>query len=156
MSDRRYVGMRCGPPFCGADCQCRFDRAWEASHARLQYNVNVFHYSSYWGTWSRVLTPYSGNWVLELNLTPVNPSYDRSWEETVRPIIFREHLTALNRQDELTESLPNYTRAHMAERIGEELTTRLLTTDWLPLLNRRRVREGKYGGGGLPFVECCR
>lgn len=152
--ERTYIGMRCGPPFCADDCQCRFDRAWEAEKVRLKYNKNVFVFCSYWRTWSRVLTPYVKGTVVELNLTPVNSHYAESWERDVAPIIFRSHGTSLDRADQLTEQLPEKVREFMVANIGEALTERLLVTDWLPLLDRSAVDRGRPGGGGIPLAEC--
>jgi hypothetical protein len=116
-----------------------------------------FTYSAYWGTWSRVILPYTHkDGVIELNLTPVNPDWERSWDEQVRPIIFRRHGTALGLRDKWTDVLPEEVAAIMSERIGPELTIRLLQHDWLKHLDIEKVKRGRDGGGGLPFAECCR
>lgn len=120
-------------------------------HARvslLSVRPNVFHYSSYWGAWSRVLTPYNRSSVVELNLTPVN-----DWDD-VRQIIFRSHCTSLGDRDDLREALPENVREYIANQVGEDLTQRLLLTDWLPLLDMTKVHRGRIGGGGLPFDQC--
>lgn len=116
---------------------------------------NTFHYCSYWGTWSRVLKVYEHS-VIELNLTPINGS-QREWDEQVKPIEFCAHGTMFDfRSDDIVEELPPQVRERMVEHIGEDLTRRLIETDWLPLLDIKRVSEGRYGGGGLPFAECAK
>jgi hypothetical protein len=122
----------------------------------LASKKNVFHYSAYWGTWSRVLTSYvDGNGTLEVNLTPVNPYDQKSWEEFVRPVIFRNHGTSLEMKDKLELSLPNDILEWMLERLDDEiLVHRLIATDWMESLDLPIVRLGRYGGGGLPFKEC--
>lgn len=117
---------------------------------------DVYHYSGYWGTWSRVLTSYDDPaGVLELNLTPVNPSSRSSWDNDVCPVIFRNHFTAFDpRRDLLLEKLPASTRLEMEISLGDELAAQLLDTDWLSLLDMAAVRRGNRGGGGLPFADC--
>ncbi len=121
----------------------------------LKAKKDVFHFSSYWRTWSRVLTTYvDGNGTLELNLTPVNPHLPTSWVEQVRPIIFRNHRTTLDVDDLLLEKLPDEVQEVMLNHLGVRLTQQLLETDWISLLDMPKVRRGKHGGGGLPFEEC--
>jgi len=118
-------------------------------NSRLRRRPDVFHYSRYWGTWSRVLTPYSDSPVVELNLTPIN-----SWANEVEPIIFRSHRTSLDQRDQLREELPTEVKFSIIQQIGIDLLTRLVSTDWLPLLDMAKVHRGRHGGGGLPFAEC--
>lgn len=116
----------------------------------------ILHWCSYWGTWSLVLCPYTHpDGVIELNLTPVNRDIPRSWEEQVIPIVFRYHGTSLGRKDQWGRTtLPDVWVKQMHRAIGVELTNRLLTTDWLPLLDIAKVKRGRTGGGGIPFEEC--
>jgi len=118
-------------------------------NSRLRRRPDVFHYSRYWGTWSRVLTPYSDSPVVELNLTPIN-----SWANEVEPIIFRSHRTSLDQRDQLREELPTEVKFSIIQQIGIDPLTRLVSTDWLPLLDMAKVHRGRHGGGGLPFAEC--
>lgn len=116
-----------------------------------------FHYSSYWGTWSRVIVPYNHpDGVIELNLTPVNPNSDWTWSESVAPIIFRRHGTSLDRGDEWTNVLPDYVPERMREHLDVVLVDRLLNEVWIDLLDIAAVKRGRSGGGGLPFAECAK
>jgi hypothetical protein len=118
--------------------------------------MKLLHYCSYWGTWSRVICPYTHeHGVIELNLTPVNPGFPHSWAEQIEPIIFRHHGTQLGRRDIWGYiPLPEDWKAFMVEKIGEELTNRLLTEDWLPLLDIPKVKWGQPRGGGISFQDC--
>src|SRR5712664_813068 len=84
-----------------------------------------FHYSSYWGTWSRIIVPYNHpDGVVELNLTPVNPTWERSWQEQVMPIVFRHHYTGLDRKDHWTDILPDYVPERMKEHLVDSFVDR--------------------------------
>lgn len=121
----------------------------------LASTSNVFHYCSYWGNWSKVLTSYvDSNGILELNLTPINPTLQSSWEESIRPVVFRNHRTSLEEKDKLLAELPPGVWSMMVEHIGVVHTNRLLSTDWLPLLDMPTVRSGRYGGGGIQLDWC--
>lgn len=114
-----------------------------------------FHYSAYWGKWSRVLTSYvDGNGTLELNLTPINPGTQGAWDEQVVPVMFRNHRTSLDEKDKLQIDLPSEVRETMVERLGEVAVVRLLTTDFILQLDMPTVRMGRYGGGGIRFDWC--
>lgn len=115
----------------------------------------ILHWSSYWGTYSRVLIGYnSPDGVVEVNLTPVNFDHDFSWTEQIVPILFRYHGTSLGRKDEWGRfPLPEVWQRVMVDRIGEELTHRLLTEDWLSLIDLAKVKRGRVGGGGISFEE---
>lgn len=116
-----------------------------------------FHWSSYWGTWSRVIVPYNHpDGVIELNLTPVNSDVKRSWEEQVEPIIFRRHSTSLDRKDAWTTDLPQCWIDRMREELPWSLVDRLLDETWIDLFDIEKVKRGRPGGGGLPFAECCK
>jgi hypothetical protein len=117
----------------------------------------MFHYSKYWGTWSRVLQSEDG-WYLEVNLTPINGRYDNSsqelWNEWVAPIILRRHCTA-PQWGELKDKLPPMVVTAMIMNVGAELTRRLITADLLSELDLSVVRA-KMRGGGIPLAECRR
>lgn len=115
----------------------------------------ILTWCSYWGTYSRVLIGFnSPDGVVEVNLTPVNIGDERSWREQIVPIMFRYHGTSLGRKDEWGRfPLPDVARKMMVDRIGEELTHRLLTEDWLSLIDLAKVKRGRVGGGGISFEE---
>src|ERR1700744_3069857 len=67
---------------------------------RLAKLENRIHRSSYWGTYSRILSLPEENergGFIELNLTPVNGFHEENdyirsvWEKNVRRIVIREH-----------------------------------------------------------------
>jgi hypothetical protein len=114
-----------------------------------------FHYSSYWGTWSRVIVPYNHpDGVIELNITPVNPDWEWSWQEQVMPIIFRWHCTSLDRKDEWTDVLPDYVPERMREHLVPSFVDRLLNETWIDRIDIATTKRGRSGGGGIPFAEC--
>jgi hypothetical protein len=114
-----------------------------------------FHYSSYWGAWSRVIVPYNHpDGVIELNLTPVNPSWERSWQEQIMPTIFRWHCTSLDRKDKLTDVLPDYVPERMGEHLVPSFVDQLLNETWIDLIDIEITKRGRSGGGGIPFAEC--
>ncbi len=123
----------------------------------------MFHYSSYWGTWSRVLLqPASmvegrvyGSY-LEVNLTPVNGRYDNSsqrlWDEWVKPIIIREHGTT-PQAGEMRDRLPPMVVTAMILNVGADLTRRLVTADLLSEIDMVLMKK-HMRGGGIPLAEC--
>lgn len=113
----------------------------------------MFHHSKYWGTWSRVLLQ-QGVWYVEVNLTPINPTLSGSWEAQVRPIIIRRHCTLLSAED-LHQRLAAAVVARMVQKVGERLTTRLLTEDFLSQIHLPTL-ERTMRGGGLTLEECRR
>lgn len=123
----------------------------------------MFHHSSYWGTWSRVLL-HPGSMVegrvygsyLEVNLTPVNGRYDDStrklWEESVAPIILRRHGTAVG-VGEMKDRIPPMVVTAMIMNVGADLTRRLITADLLSEIDMDALSR-KMRGGGIPLSEC--
>ena len=86
-----------------------------------------FHYSCTWGTWSRVLSTTDPHGpIVEVNLTPVH-----DWASEVAQIRIRFHGTPFGHcsYDKVTTELPARVRQQMVEKLGEELTERLLTED---------------------------
>ena len=115
-----------------------------------------FHYSSYWGIWSRVLQQDNGSY-LEVNLTPINGRYDNStqelWKTEVATIVLREHGTARGRADKECDKLPPMVVTAMIMNVGAELTRRLITADLLSEIDLPTLRA-KMRGGGVPLSEC--
>lgn len=108
----------------------------------------MYRYSSYWGTWSRVLSidhpegPY-----VEVDLTPVGDQWVR-----VRHINIRAHRTPLQSNDKLVTELPAEVRDLMEFELGTELRDRLLTEDFLPKIDW--VKYKKKVNGGVFLAEC--
>jgi hypothetical protein len=115
----------------------------------------MFHYSGYWGTWSRILQS-EGGWYLEVNLTPVNSRYDNSsqklWDESVAPIMLRRHCTT-PAYGEIQSKLPLMVVTAMIMNVGAELTRRLVTADLLSEIDMPTLLA-KMRGGGIPLSEC--
>jgi hypothetical protein len=121
-----------------------------------------FHYSSYWGNWSRVLLR-PGDIVpsgsrkgeishdyLELNLTPINgwhPWNHEEIEKRVRPIVFRFHGTARDRKDRDEKELPGEVLKGMKENLGDLLVERLINEDFLWYLDLDALYRNMRGGG---------
>lgn len=64
--------------------------------------LRVFHYSSYWGRWSRRLKNYDEGdvkGIVEVNLTPIPACYNSNWEKDVIPVVFRIHGTTNGSSD---------------------------------------------------------
>lgn len=143
------------------------DRLIEAN--RIAKECAIFHYSAYWGTWSRRLyeagrirndlTPEVSRFplssVIAVNLTPIPCCYDSSWAKDVIPIKFRAHCTADGRGDKNVAILPGDVLDMMRKNIGEELTDRLLGEDWLSLISIEKLcaYDPKHLGGGKTFEQ---
>lgn len=113
-----------------------------------------FHYSSYWGNWSRVLL--KEGWYVELDLTPIgglggleNP---RQLEDIKREKI-RVHGTSRQHKDIDTEHLPEEVTAKMIESLGATLTHRLLHHNYMNEITLDEIRNANSAsnGGGVPF-----
>ncbi len=122
----------------------------------------TFVYSSYWGTWSRLLWSgrvgqYQAMSYIEVNLTPINGRYDNStrelWMKEVAPIIIREHGTVPDRGDKSVALLPPMVVTAMLMNVGEELTNRLITHDLLAEIDLDLMKRNMRGGG-IPLAEC--
>lgn len=121
-------------------------------------NSRVFHFCSYWGTWSRRLKEYNEGpvkGIIELNLTPRTPiKGQKDWKEQVIPIIFQVHFTAPSRQEQNEKELPLEVLERIKKHAGEELTNRLLTEDWLSLIDLQLLTLNS--NGGCPLFKCMR
>jgi hypothetical protein len=121
-------------------------------HPRVQEApmAKKFHYSSCWGTWSRVLTddgPHHS--YVEVNLTPVNGN----WQDRVAPVRIRVHGTARDFRDIDTDELPAAVYQRMVDNLGEELTERLLNEDFIPQIDFARYRAVCNGGANLEDIR---
>lgn len=114
--------------------------------------ARCFHYCAYWGTWSRILSNEKGN-VVEVNLTPINSCYSSSWENDVLPIKFRSHGTSPGDRDRFEKELPAEVLANMKKNLGEELTNRLLSEDFLPQIDVPKGKRNNPQGGGFTFAQ---
>src|ERR1700682_653370 len=102
-------------------------------------NGNLFVYSSYWGTWSRILAPYdkvfhNGHCVgqVEVDVTPINITHDYSWIRHNR-VIVRAHGTIRDRDDKIVEELPKEAYQDILSRVPDlEVQNLILHADLLP------------------------
>lgn len=125
-----------------------------ARHTRFNQKGAImpeFHYSCTWSTWSRVLstTDLHGP-IVEVNLTPVH-----DWASEVAQIRIRFHGTPFGHcsYDKVTTELPARVRQQMVEKLGEELTERLLTEDFLPQIDYELYRRYCNGGANLEDIH---
>ena len=110
---------------------------------------------AYWGTWSRILKadyPF-----VEVDLTPINPHWHGRvrfdvWEK-VRQINIRQHGTSRDKADEFHLELPDKMRAFMVDGLGEELTHRLLTEDFLSQIDWNKYDLPGVCNGGAPLSK---
>jgi hypothetical protein len=119
--------------------------------------MTKFVYKSYWGTWSRILGQTKFDFV-ELNLTPIPGSSNKSWETDVKCEKIRVHGTSRNpTEDKVTLNLPSEIREQMISHLGEELTDRLLTHDYIaeiPIEQLIKLQETiPSPGGGIPWAK---
>jgi hypothetical protein len=123
-----------------------------------------FRYSSYWGTWSLVLTtrhlvgsdgkgrPGLGRTV-EIDLSPVNgwDRADAAHLAKVRDLNVRVHCTSPSPRDRLERELPVEVQATLAAEIGWDLLSWLLDpqTEILGLVNWAKHARFNNGGASL-------
>lgn len=102
-----------------------------------------FHYSSYWGTWSRTLGRRDF-YTVELDLTPVNG--DRGDWARVRDIWVRQHCTSPGRNDVDVSKLPADVWSWIGEQVGGDIRHMLMTYDFLPKIDWDRYDAANNGG----------
>jgi hypothetical protein len=113
-------------------------------------NGDMFRYSSYWGTWSRVLRRSSGGGdeTVEVDLTAVNPHSDLQWPRVLSCNI-RAHRTALASNDIVCRSLPKHAVDLMHSRMDLETFDKLMHHDLLPLIDWEKYHKACNGGAAL-------
>ncbi|WZX10293.1 hypothetical protein ACP1_0004 [Aeromonas phage ACP1] len=120
-------------------------------------NKDIFVYSSYWRTWSRVLLRMGGNfrYQLEVDVTPVNPQYKESWEQS-KNIRIRRHCTVHGPRDVYTHDLPDEVVESMKEHISEEAIDVILHSDLYNLIDWERFDDvnNSSSGGGVHLLDC--
>lgn len=113
---------------------------------------NEFYYSSYWGTWSRVLLKRGGEYQyqIELNLTPVNYPSDYACKEAIiRAPWIRKHLTA-TKESEYTHELPDNVYNAIVSIYGQVKADYLLHHDFLNEIDFNKLLTA-YSNGGCSF-----
>lgn len=112
----------------------------------------MFHCSSYWGKWSRVLKVENGTFC-ELNLTPIN-GFFRGKIDEVRLEVIRIHFTMRDKDDINCEILPDNVLIDMKQHLDHNLVERLLNYDYLAEIGMTLDEMYKLrlsNGGGVPF-----
>ena len=113
---------------------------------------DVIRYCGYWHNYSRILTHSCvecGGMQVEVNLTPIPCCHSSSWATDVAPIRIRAHCTARGSGDLGMTILPEKIRAEMVKNLGAELVERLLTEDFLSLIDWDKYRAVNNGGANL-------
>lgn len=114
----------------------------------------MFVYCSYWYTWSRVLSEkHPHGPFVEVNLTPIPNCHSSSWKSDVASIHIRFHGTAREENDREVAELPAEIRELMVKNIGEELTKRLLTEDFLPQIDYKLYCRHNNGGANFEDIR---
>ena len=119
-------------------------------------NKDIFVYSSYWRTWSRVLLRMGGNfrYQLEVDVTPVNPLFNDSWRET-KNIRIRKHCTVHGPKDIYTHDLPDTVVEEMKKHVSQETVDVILHSDIYNLIDWERFDEcHNTSGGGVQLFDC--
>ena len=100
-----------------------------------------YHYSSYWGSWSRVLSE-EGMEFVEVNLTPVR---GYGWDD-VWPATIRRHGTMRKVRDIETDKLPHDIMQDIKDALGSARLHYLLNEDFLPQIDWALYRLHCNGG----------
>lgn len=113
----------------------------------------MFHYSSYWGTWSRVLIERDeqGNTV-EVNLTPIPCAHGSTWENHVKGGVIRRHFTGRSTNDKLVPVLPPEILDSMVQNLGVKEVYFLLKENFLPQIDWEKY--SRFNNGGCKFALC--
>lgn len=117
------------------------------------YPYNLFVYSAYWGTWSRVLRFMNkGNTgQVEVNLTATNLDFSRDWDK-VASLNIRLHGTSRDAKDLYVKELPANALGWMRNWLDAPVIERLLHEDFLPKIDWELYN--KNTNGGCPFEKC--
>ncbi|MFH0779358.1 MAG: hypothetical protein V1928_00690 [Parcubacteria group bacterium] len=114
----------------------------------------MFTCCSYWGDWSRVLSEKDPHGpFVEVNLTPIRNCFSSTWQNHVAPIRIRFHGTARSENDRTVAELPAEVRAQMVQNLGEELTNRLLTEDFLSQIDYNLYCKKCNGGANFEDIR---
>ena len=119
-------------------------------------NKDIFVYSSYWRTWSRVLLRMGGKFYyqLEVDVTPINDHNVSSWVPT-ESIRIRKHCTVHGPKDIYTHDLPDTVVERMEEYLSQDVINIILHSDiynlvdWELYYSIRNVE-----GGGIMLFAC--
>jgi len=122
------------------------------AHPVVSRNGDMFVYSSYWHTWSRVLKPMRNNPMrgnqVELDLT----SHSAVHWSRVSMLNIRKHCTAPHMGDRVVAELPAEVVAEMTQWMGAALVERLLHENFMPHIDWAAYERAC--NGGCPFEFC--
>ena len=119
-------------------------------------NKDIFVYSSYWRTWSRVLLRMGGkfNYQLEVDVTPINDHYVSSWVPT-ESIRIRKHCTVHGPKDIYTHDLPDGVVKQMEEYLSQDVINIILHSDIYNLVDWELYDSIRnVEGGGIMLFAC--
>ena len=103
-----------------------------------------FKFDAQHQTWSRTIKPvYSGLplGVIELTLTPVNPSDPKSWRDQVNPMRMRLHGMSVSESDKFHASLPDEVFQSMIDQVGREQAVFMITCDLWPYMDLPKLMQ---------------
>lgn len=118
-------------------------------------NGDRFHYSSYWRTWSRILSEGRAGRnlaIVEVDLTAINPESGFGWIQT-RTINIREHMTARSRDDLIVDVLPGAAVDLMRAHMDESLVSRLLHEDFMQQIDWNKYQAICNGGAAFDKIK---
>ena len=111
-----------------------------------------YHYSSYWHSWSRVLSDnHDHGPFVEVNLTPHGIRGSAADWRRVAQIIIRVHGTTRDPNDQETDRLPREIVFLMLDHLGMGLLARLLNEDFLSEIDWSLYE--KHNNGGAAFED---
>lgn len=121
----------------------------------LSNNRDWFMYSSYWGTWNRVLLRMGGDYSnqTEISLQTHN-DYDSEWRDLLQCRI-RQHCTVPTPRDTFTHNVPDRVYETLVEKYDRETADFFVHADLYKMidwLQFREVEQDWVGGGGIPIA----
>lgn len=89
--------------------------------------------------------------TVELNLTPIRSRWfdHKEWLTDVAGMHIRAHCTSSDQSDIITYELPSVVRAAMQAHLDPLQIDKLLTTDFLPLIDWEKYEQVNNGGADL-------
>lgn len=130
-------------------------------------NNNVFHYSSYWHSWSRILFHDSygdsrgsqemrTNYKLPASARTIEVNvYDRTQSSMGRnvKVVVRSHCTAFDRSDKLTMELPQDISDAVTMSYEPDVHFLILHADLLKYIDYNKL-TGPKNNGGCELADC--
>jgi hypothetical protein len=95
--------------------------------------------------------------AIEVNVTPINPSFEGVWEK-MKEVRIRDHMTS-ERADRFSHELCGGTAKRLLDEVGEEFYETIVHADLLADIDQERwktVDGWHWQGGGIPFILVCK